>query len=499
MVDQSAYRNTFKSTFIFGFVQVFNIAVKVGLNKAVALLLGTSGMGMISLYNTSIHLLSVGAGLGINQSGVRDIAAARGSGDKERMDITITFVKRIIRYTSLLGVILMAALSPLLSEWTFGSKQYTIAYLFLSLAVGATIQTNGYRAINTGMRELRNVAYSTMWGALAGLITGVPLYFLIGENGIVPSLIISSIATLLIARYYAAKVKYDHIRLTLRETFSNSSDMIKMGISLMLMSFMLSAVQLIISSYVSGHGGLDIVGLYQAGATIVTSYFGIIITAMSTEYYPRIASFNEDNLKLNEAVNAQSEIGLLIALPMMVLFVFLAPYFIRFLYSDSFLSATSYLDYAILGVIATICSNSMGMVLLAKQASRVFLISSAIGNAVILGLTLLLYNIAGLKGLGIAYAMNGIMQFFMYDLIMWSYYRIRFNRILIYTLIGTLACCGGAIFLRALDIIWLKWISGGLLFLITGGYSIKTLNQRLNIKLIEKALKLIKQKPNRKV
>ena len=494
MADQSAYRSTFKSTFIFGFVQVFNIAVKVGLNKVVALLLGPSGMGMMSLYNTSIHLLSVGAGLGINQSGVRDIAEARGSNDKERIDVTITFVKRIIRYTSVFGVILMAVLSPLLSEWTFGSKKYTIAYLLLSLAVGATIQTNGYRAINTGMRELRNVAYSTIWGALAGLITGIPLYFFMGEKGIVPSLIISSTATLLIARYYAAKVKYDHIRLTFRETFLKSSDMIKMGISLMVLSFMLSAVQLIISSYVSGHGGLDIVGLYQAGATIVTSYFGIIITAMSTEYYPRIASFNQDNSKLNEAVNAQSEIGLLIALPMMVLFVFLAPYFIRFLYSDRFMSATSYLDYAILGVISTICSNSMGMVLLAKQASKIYLISSAIVNAVILGLTIILYNVAGLPGLGIAYASNGVMQFIMFDRIMWYFYRIRFSRILICTLAGTLICCGAATFLRAIDIIWLKWGSGLLLFIVVGTYSIITLNKRLNISLITKALKLLKLK-----
>lgn len=494
MANQSAYRNTFKSTFIFGFVQVFNIAVKVGLNKAVALLLGPSGMGMISLYNTSIHLLSVGAGLGINQSGVRDIADARGSGDKERIDITITFVKRIIRYTSVFGVILMAALSPLLSEWTFGSKQYTIAYLFLSLAVGATIQTNGYRAINTGMRELRNVAYSTMWGALAGLLAGLPLYFFFVEKGIVPSLIISSVATLFIARFYAGKVKYTRIRMTLREALSRSSNMIKMGISLMLMSFMLSAVQLIISSYISGHGGLDIVGVYQAGATIVTSYFGIIITAMSTEYYPRIASFNQDNNKLCDAVNAQSEIGLLIALPLMVMFVFLAPYFIRFLYSESFLSATSYLDFAILGVIAVICSNSMGMILLAKQASKVFLISSAVGNTVILGLTLLLYSIAELKGLGIAYAFNGIMQFIMYDRIMWHYYQIKFSKLIIFTLLGTLVCCVGATFIRTIDIIWLKWISGVMLFLLTGSYSVKTLNQRLNTNLFENILNLIKLK-----
>lgn len=494
MANHAAYRNIFKSTFLFGFVQIFNISVKVGLNKAVALLLGPSGMGIISLYNTSIQLLSVGAGLGINQSSVRDIADARGSDDEKRMDITITFTKRIIHYTSLFGILLMAVLSPLLSEWTFGTKKYTVCYLFLSLAVGATIQTNGYRAINTGMRELRNVAYSTMWGSLAGLLAGLPLYFFFGDNGIVPSLIISAVATLMIAKYYADKVKYNKIEMSFSETLSKSSGMIKMGISLMLMSFMLSAVQLITSSYVSSHGGLDIVGLYQAGSTIVTSYFGIIISAMTTEYYPRIASFNDNNTKLHDAVNAQSEIGLLLAMPLMVLFVFLAPYFIRFLYSDNFLAATNYLDFAILGIITVICSNPMGMILLAKQASKIFLISSAIVNGVVLCLTLLLYNLLGLSGLGIAYALNGFIQFVMYDIIMWCNYRIRFNRIVLFTYAGILICCGITTFIRTLDIDWLKWLSAFGLFVFTAIYSLSTLNKRLNINLINKLLKLLKIK-----
>lgn len=43
MSDLSGYKNIFKTTFLFGFVQVFNIFVKVGINKVVAILLGTAG------------------------------------------------------------------------------------------------------------------------------------------------------------------------------------------------------------------------------------------------------------------------------------------------------------------------------------------------------------------------------------------------------------------------------------------------------------------------
>lgn len=484
MADASGYRSIFKSTFLFGFVQIFNIAVKVGLNKVVAILLGPVGMGIISLYNTTIHLLSVGAGLGINQSAVRDISESRGLNDKDKIDTTISFVKQIIRYTSLLGITITVALSPLLSEWTFGNKDYTWGYVIVSLAVGATIQTNGYRAINTGMRQLRNVAYSTMWGAVAGLVCGVPLYFFLGDDGIVPSLVISSIATLLISKYYSDKIKYERMDLSIREALRKSSNMIKMGISLMLMSFMLSGVQLTISSYISSHGGLSIVGLYQAGATIVTSYFGIIITAMSTDYYPRISSFHNDNLKLKDAVNAQSEVGLLLALPLVVIFIFFAPIFLRFLYSEKFTVATGYLDFAVLGTVTMIASNSMGMILLAKQKSKLFLWSSLICNTVVLIINIVAYNLWGLMGLGIAYMINGIMQFIMYDLIMWYSYKIKFSGMIIILLLSIFICIGLSVYFRSFHMHWVRWICWGFLFITVSIYSVGKLNKDMDVNII---------------
>ena len=493
MADASGYRNIFKSTFLFGFVQIFNIAVKVGLNKTVAILLGPIGMGIISLYNTAIHLLSVGAGLGVNQSAVRDISEANGINDKDKIDITISFVKQIIRYTSILGIIITVVFAPLLSEWTFGNKDYTWGYVIVSLAVGATIQTNGYRAINTGMRQLRNVAYSTMWGAVAGLFVGVPLYFFLGDNGIVPSLVISSIATLLISKYYADKVECGEKEMAIREALKKSSNMIKMGISLMLMSFMLSGVQLIISSYVSSHGGLSIVGLYQAGATIVTSYFGIIITAMSTDYYPRISSFHDDNMKLKDAVNSQSEIGLLLALPLVVVFIFMAPIFLRFLYSDKFIIATEYLDYAILGSVTMIASNSMGMILLAKQKSKLFLWSSLIGNIIILIVNVFAYNVWGLAGLGIAYMINGIMQLLMFDLIMWYCYGIRFSGTILLLLLSIFISVGLTIYFRSFQTQWIRWTCGGMLLVIVSGYSICKLNNVMKLNFGNKLSALIRR------
>ena len=73
-------------------------------------------------------------------------------------------------------------------------------------------------------------------------------------------------------------------------------------------------------------------GYFQAGATIITSYFGIVLTAMTTDYYPRICGVNKDDVALNAELNKQVAAGIILIFPLAVCFVYLAPIFISFLY-----------------------------------------------------------------------------------------------------------------------------------------------------------------------
>lgn len=485
MTENTDYKNIFKSTFLFGFIQVFNILVKVGINKAVAILLGPGGMGAIGLFQNATNFLSSVAGLGINQSSVRDLSEARGYDDRKKIGTTISSVKRIIRYTSIGGIMLTIALSPVLSRLTFGNNDYIWPYIALSLMTGALVQTAGYRALNTGMRQLRFLALSNLWGSAAGLVVALPFYYMMGKNGIIPSLIVSSFATLLISKYYADKITYQKVSLTLKETLVKSSQMIKMGISLMLMSFMLSLSSLVLTGYISNHGGIDKVGIYQAGATVMLSYFAVIISAMSTEYYPRICAFCNDNAKLKEAVNTQSETGLIIAMPLVVIFVFALPYILRFLYSAEFLEASEYIDYAIIGSITIICSTCIGTVLLAKQDSKTYLLSSLLSITAILAITILLYNLYGLRGLGIGYALNGIVQIIMYQLIMKLKFDISFNRRVTICIALSVLCCFLARVFRNMENETAKWLCEGVLFLLTTTFTIIYMKNKMGIDFIK--------------
>ena len=79
-----------------------------------ALLLGPSGFGLFGLYGSIADLTQNIAGLGVNSSGVRQIAEAAGSGDEERMARTAAILRRTSLVLGILGAVLLAILQ---SRW----------------------------------------------------------------------------------------------------------------------------------------------------------------------------------------------------------------------------------------------------------------------------------------------------------------------------------------------------------------------------------------------
>jgi len=485
MIEQSSYKGIFKSTFLFSFVKVFQILLGIVRNKVVAVLLGAEGVGIIGILSNSVNLLQSGAGLGISQSAVRDISEANGCGNKTRFSRIISLTNRVILFTCLLGCLVTVVLSPLLSKWTFGDKSYTLAYIWLALVVGLNILTEGQLAILKGMRQLRALAKASMIGSVVGLVTAVPLYYIFGKAGIVPSLIVSAVSAVFFSNYFVRKIKYDKTKLTLKEIKKEASPMVKMGVALMLVGFLGLLFDLVIAAYIRSHGGLEVVGYYSAGTTIISSYFGIVLTAMTTDYYPRISAVYRDNVKLQEEVNRQSEVGLVLIFPIAVLFVFLSPLLIKILYSKDFIQTIFYTDYAMFGTIIVVCSNSMGMILLAKQEAKMFTIFSVLHRTLFIPVYFLFYNRYGLLGLGISYLLNVFVQLLVNGIFIRYKYKIKLGNRLSVQFIIILMTVLITIFIRKIEMIPLRYILGGIVFLFSCLYSYNFMKYTMNINLLE--------------
>ena len=131
--NKSAYRQVMKATSIFGGAQVFLILIGIIRSKFIAVLLGPLGMGIAGLLTTTIGFIAALTNFGLSTSAVKNIAEANSTGDEVRLRTVTTVFKRWVWFTGILGAVVTAVLSPWLSELTFGNRDYTFAFIWLSV------------------------------------------------------------------------------------------------------------------------------------------------------------------------------------------------------------------------------------------------------------------------------------------------------------------------------------------------------------------------------
>src|SRR5215471_6733544 len=83
--EKHTYGQILKSSVLIGGSSVLNIGIGIVRTKAMAVLLGPAGFGLMSLYGSIADLAVSIASMGVNSSGVRQIAEAAASSDDKRI------------------------------------------------------------------------------------------------------------------------------------------------------------------------------------------------------------------------------------------------------------------------------------------------------------------------------------------------------------------------------------------------------------------------------
>lgn len=424
--QRSSYRQIFKATSLFGGVQVSTILIGIVRVKFVAVLLGATGVGIIGLLNAPIDLIIAITGLGISFSAVRDISAESSHMDPSGLTRIILTLRRWSWFTGLLGAVVTLTLAPVLSEWSFGNRDYTWSFIWLSVTLLLLAISNGQKAVLQGTRRLKDMAKATVLGSFLGLITSIPLYYWFGTNGIVPAMVISAVTTLCLSWYFARRVGIDKVQMSFRETYRSGLNMAKLGISMTIAGFIASLSRYILSAFISHQGGIDQVGLYNAGWGVVGQYTAVVFSAMATDYFPRLSAIHKDNQKVKELVGQQVETAILILTPLLSLLIVMMPVVVRVLYTKEFLPMIMFAYLTIVGIHFKTLSWGVGYVFLAKGNGRLFLVLEIISGVVILGLNLLGYYLYGLNGLGISFIMSYLITTIIAFVVLNRIYHIQF-------------------------------------------------------------------------
>lgn len=391
-----------RATAVLGGSQVVIILLNIVRGKAFAVLLGPTGVGVSGMYLSIVALVNSVAGLGLRNSGVKEVAAAVGSSDARRIALTVKALRRACLITGTAGMVATALLAEPLSRFTFGTNAYVWGITLMSATILMGQVAAGQSALLQGFRRIGDLAKVSVLGVLAGVLVGVPVVYFLGMRGIALSLVAASATTLLASWLYARRVSVTRVHMSLKETWAEAKPLLRLGVVFMLTGLMATGTTLLVRVLVSRMLGTVELGLYQAGQTVAGLYVNMIIAAMITDYYPRLAAAPDQTARTVLA-NEQAETGLLIALPGVLATMALAPLAIRVFYSSEFLGAVSVMEWQGLGLLFRILSWPVGYVLQATGDGRTFLWTELGANIMSVGFIWLGISLFGLAGAGIYY------------------------------------------------------------------------------------------------
>lgn len=400
---KSSYGQILKSSALIGGSSVLNIGVGIVRTKAMAVLLGPAGFGLMSLYSSILDLAISIAAMGINSSGVRQIAEAASSADQQRIARTAVVLRRTALVLGLLGAVALASLSPQISALTFGSQQHAGAVALLGLALFFRVVADSQGALIQGMRRIADLARMGVLGALLGATISIVLVYAMGEEGVAPSLVGGAGMALIIAWWFSRKVQIERTDLTRSEVTHEAGALLKLGFAFMASGVLMMGAAYVVRMIVLREVGLEAAGFYQAAWTLGGLYVGIILQAMGADFYPRLVGVANNDAECNRMVNEQAHVSLLLAGPGVLATLTFSPLVISLFYSAKFAEAGEVLRWICLGIALRVITWPMGFIIVAKNNQRFFIGAEVAWTVVNVGLTGICVRVFGLNGAGIAF------------------------------------------------------------------------------------------------
>ena len=422
--EASAEKNTYgtilKSSALIGGSSVLSIAIRMVRTKAMAVLLNPAGFGLMGVYGSISNFAQSIAGLGINSSGVRQIAESVGSGDVEQIARTVAVLRRTSIFLGILGAVLLVVFSRQVSTLTFGDDRHLADVALLSLAVFFSLVSGAQGALIQGMRRIADLAKMGIFGAIFSIFISIPVVYFLREKGVVPALVGIAAMSIVTSWWYSRKVRVQSPAMMVSEVRQEVSSLLKLGFAFMASGFLMMGAAYAVRTMVLRMVGYDAAGYYQAAWTLGGLYVGFILQAMAADFYPRLTSVYKDNTQCNRLVNEQAHISLLLAGPGVIATLTFAPIVITLLYSAKFAAAVEVLRWICLGTTLQVITWPMGFIIVAKGEQNIFFWAELAWTVVNVSFSWICVRYFGLNGAGIAFFASYVFHWLMiYPIVRW--------------------------------------------------------------------------------
>ena len=390
-----------RSSALMGGAQVVVLAAAFIRAKAIAMILGASGVGLIGIFNAFSGNVASFAGWGLGTSGVRLIAGA----PDEQKPAKIAAVRRMGWALSLLGLALALLLFWPVGSATFASSQYAAEMVIVACAVPCVIASSAWSAVLQASGKVASLAKVQIAGALAGLLLGLPAIFLWGTIGIALSILFAAAVPAFVL-WRAARAECQVSAGSSPES-ADLGRLVKLGGALMLVGWLGQLSAYVVRLAIVRSEGLDAAGYYQAAFAISGSLPGFVFAAMGADFFPRVAAAKDEE-EADEITDKQIQAAMLLGLPLIAGLMAAGHVVIRLLYADTFTPSVGLLTWMTWGVFIRLFTWPIGFRLLARGSSKRLIAIEASASLAMAVTPIIMMHYFGLVGAGAGFLFASI-------------------------------------------------------------------------------------------
>ena len=401
-------KRTLRASAIMGSSSLLSLVFSVLKTKAIAVVLGPEGLGVFGVLQ---QVLTAGAvvGQGLQGATTREVAAARARDDHP----ALWELWRTLWWAAPAASLAMAAWllfsSATVAELSLSNRHFEPWVAWMAPGIVASIGAaalagwlNGYR--RTALIARTNVISSV----LSALVAAVAVYLLRDLRAVVVTLLAYPLAQLLVG-FLAARPDMPSRTVELPQKAA-WSPMLLLALSLTGTGWVSQTSQLAIRGLVVEHLGLAAAGDFQAAFSVSMLYLGFVLSAMATDYYPRLSEAAADRPARHRIVDEQVQVALLLAAPVILGMSVAAPLVVQILYSGKFGGANDILRWQLLGDLVKVPAWALGYLVLAEGRTVMFFGLELLWNLGFLGLCWLWLPSMGLAATGVAFVAAYLLQ-----------------------------------------------------------------------------------------
>ena len=404
------YKKIFKTTSLFGGVQGFSILLNLIRTKLVALLLGPSGIGLNSIYNETRELIHSTTNLGLDVSGIRGISQsyetwlkAETTAEKHEKQIligqAICLLRSWVILFALFGTLICLLLSEPLSYFSFGDYDHTWSFVFLSPVIGLSTLICGELAVLKATRHIRMIALVTIINVVLTLLTTIPLYYFFGLNGIIPAFILLYITQFIAILSFSYRL-YPPTFIFRKKALAAGFPMLILGLSFALTGMINHGAQLAIRTFINNHGGIEMVGLFNAGYTLFIMLGSVAFASLDSYFFPHLSGVFKDVQLRRQSVLKQIKVTLTFITPLIIILFAILGWIIPLLFSHEFDQVIPMARVAILALFFRAIYLPLAYIPLSAGDSKTYLILEFISALILSSSIIVGYSLYGLLGAG---------------------------------------------------------------------------------------------------